>query len=256
MLTANELKYYSSLLKKKYRSLENKFIVEGKRFVDEGIKSDYNCEIIIHTSKFKLSGLNNYETLKSKNIRVEEIRSSEFKKISDTQTPQSIAAVFHKKENSVDNENRGLIVALEDISDPGNLGTIMRTCDWFGITRVLISSTSADIYNPKVLRSSMGSIFHINAFCPEDFYRELDTFKSADYSIVCADLNGTNIYDYSQKDKTVIVFCSEAHGPGSRLRAMIDERVTVPKLGKAESLNVASASAVILSQLTRNLSVD
>lgn len=252
MLTSNELKYYSSLLKKKYRSMENKFIVEGKRFVDEGIKSDYECELIIHTSKFNLAGLSNYEIVRSKNIRVEQIKTSEFKKLSDTKTPQNIAAVFHRKKYSADYKNRTLIVALENISDPGNLGTILRTCDWFGISHIIISGTSADLYNPKVLRSSMGSIFHVNAVCPDDFYGELSAFKADGYSIVCADLNGTDIYNYTPAGKAIIVFCSEAHGPSDSLRKLIDERVTIPRLGDAESLNVASASAIILSQLTRS----
>jgi TrmH family RNA methyltransferase len=251
MLTANELKYYSSLLKKKCRSIENKFIVEGKRFVDEGLKSEHNCEVIIHTSKFKLSGLNNYDIIRLKDIRVEQVKSSEFKKLSDTKTPQNIVAVFHKKKYSAENKINRLIVALENISDPGNLGTILRTCDWFGISHIIISGTSADLYNPKVLRSSMGSIFHVNALCPDDFYRELSELKAAGYAIVCADLGGTNIYNYSPGKKTAIVFCSEASGPSDNLRSLAVERVTIPKLGEAESLNVASASAVILSQLTK-----
>ena len=252
MLTANELKYYSSLLKKKYRSAENKFIVEGKRFVDEGIKGDYDCELIIHTSKFDLSELSNYDIARSKKIRIEQIKTSEFRKLSDTKTPQNIAAVFHRKKYSTDYKNQALVVALENISDPGNLGTIMRTCDWFGISHIIISGTSADLYNPKVLRSSMGSVFHVNAVCPDDFYGELSACKAAGYSIVCADLKGTNIYNYTPAGKVIIVFCSEAHGPGDNLRKLIDERVTIPRLGNAESLNVASASAVIISQLTQN----
>ena len=252
MLTLNELKYYSSLLKKKCRSLENKFIVEGKRFVDEGIKSDFNCELIIHTAKFNISGLSNYNLISSKGIRVEQLKSSEFKKLSDTKSPQNIAAIFQKKKSRENNYKDTLSVALENISDPGNLGTIIRTCDWFGISNVIISETSADLYNPKVLRSSMGSIFHVNAVYPDDFYQELIDFRSGDYKIICADLNGENIYNYSPgKTKILIVFCSEAHGPSSKLREIIDERITIPKLGDAESLNVASASAVILAQLTQ-----
>jgi len=253
MLTLNELKYYSSLQKKKFRSLENKFIVEGKRFVDEGIKSDYKCELIVHTSKFNISGLSNYNLIGSKNIRVEQLKSSDFKKLSDTKSPQNIAAIFHKKKTGENDYSDNLLVALEDISDPGNLGTILRTCDWFGISNVIISGTSADLYNPKVLRSSMGSIFHINAACPENFYQELIKVRSGDYKILCADLNGENIYDYSTgENKILVVFCSEAHGPSSKLSEIIDGRITIPKLGDAESLNVASASAVILAQLTKN----
>ena len=250
MLTANELKYYSSLLKKKYRSIENKFIVEGKRFVDEGIASDYDCEIIVHTSKFNLSGLSNFNLVGSKSIRVEQIRSSEFKKLSDTKNPQNIAAVFNKKKNLKSDTKYPLIIALENISDPGNLGTILRTCDWFGISRAIISSSSADLYNSKVLRSSMGSIFHIDAVCPDDFYSELTACKANGYKIVCADLKGENIYDYKPEENVIVVFCSEAHGPSSMLQNITDERITIPKSGNAESLNVASASAVILSQFS------
>lgn len=257
MLNLNELKYYSSLLKKKYRSLENKFIIEGKRFVDEGIKSDYKCELIVHTSKFNISGLSNYNLISSKGIRVEQLKSSEFKKLSDTKSPQNIAAVFLKKISGGDAYNDNLLVALENISDPGNLGTILRTCDWFGISDVIISETSADLYNPKVLRSSMGSIFHVNTVYPDNFYQELLAVRSGDHTILCADLNGENIYNYNpEKTKILVVFCSEAHGPSSKLREIIDGRITIPKLGGAESLNVASASAVILSQLTQKSQID
>jgi TrmH family RNA methyltransferase len=253
MLTVNELKYYSSLLNKKFRSIENKFVVEGKRFVDEGINSDYSCEIILHTAKFNLSGLSNYNLMKSKGIRVEQIKTSEFKKLSDTKNPQSIAAVFRKKNNLDIDKNHKIIIALENISDPGNLGTILRTCDWFGISHVIISSSSADLYNSKVLRSSMGSIFHVNAVCPENFYRELSTIKSKGYSIIGADLTGESIYNFQPEENVIVVFCSEAHGPSSMLQELLDGRITIPKVGDAESLNVASASAVILSQLTHNV---
>ncbi|MFC2082399.1 TrmH family RNA methyltransferase [Bacteroidota bacterium] len=245
MLTKNELKYYSSLLQKKYRNSEKKFIVEGERIVKEGLNSNFTCEIVILSTEYSAD----HDDLEFGGIRTEIIDNNYFVKLSDTKTPQGIIGVFNKFEKSVD-YNSNLIVALEDISDPGNLGTIIRTSDWFGVEQIFLSGDCTDLYSPKVLRSTMGSIFHIDVNEDEQFYESLAEMKSKGYEIICADMNGEDIYQFKQEDKTVIIFCSEAYGPSQKLLSLIDRRVTIPKLGKAESLNVASAAAVIISKLT------
>ena len=110
-------------------------------------------------------------------------------------------------------ESENLIVALEDISDPGNVGTIIRTCHWFGVHRVIVSPNSVDLFNPKVIRSTMGSIFHMDVYESNDFYADLVNLKKEGRKFFCSDMNGKNIFSDRVKEKTVLIFSNEAHGP-------------------------------------------
>ncbi|KAA0238075.1 MAG: RNA methyltransferase [Chlorobiota bacterium] len=173
MISKNELQYYSSLLTKKHRKSEKKFIVEGKKSVSEGLNSSYNCEIIFITHKFADEDDDVISELSNVRTKIISLKQKEFEKISDTKTPQGIAAVFAKSELEFSPEllsNEKLIVMLDNISDPGNLGTILRTCDWFGVKNILLSDNIVDFTNPKVIRSSMGSVFHVNIFEKKCFY--------------------------------------------------------------------------------------
>ena len=144
-----------------------------------------------------------------------------------------------------------MIVALENISDPGNLGTIIRNCDWFGVNNILLSKECAEIYNQKVIRASMGSLFHLSIIEENDLINSLKDLKTKNYDIVTADLDGENLYKFKRGKDIAIVFCNEANGPSKELLKISNRKITIPQKGKAESLNVASASAVILSELTR-----
>ncbi len=167
MISKKELQYYSSLLNKKHRRTENKFIVEGKKSVLEGIRSNCECELILVTNNFSEENKETMAEIAKMKKKTEALKQKDFQKITDTNTPQGIAAVFIKpklffsQDSFVDNK---IIVMLDNISDPGNLGTIIRNCDWFGIKNILLSENIVDYTNPKVIRSSMGSIFHINVF--------------------------------------------------------------------------------------------
>jgi len=251
MLTKKELQYYASLNKKKFRESESQFIVEGKRIIEEGINSDLKPEIILFTDEFNSTNFSLIEKLKSLQIRLEKIEHTNFKKIADTKNPQGIAAVFHKKEikSALDCKNN-IIVALESISDPGNLGTILRTCAWFGVYDIILSSNTVDLYNPKVIRSSMGAIFNLQILQPTDFYSELIKLKNNGYSISFADVKGENIFNFKPKEKFVVTFCNEANGASKILTEICNLRISIPKLGNGESLNVAAAAAVIISQIT------
>ena len=251
MLTQNELKYYSALLQKKYRMQEHKFIIEGKKLVDEAIKSKYKCEIVITNESF--ADKNNLViTNLNEIIRTEIIPENNFKKLVDTKTTQGIVAVVSipSTPNQVE-ESENLIVALEDISDPGNVGTIIRTCNWFGVHRVIVSPNSVDLFNPKVIRSTMGSIFHMDVYESNDFYADLVNLKKEGRKVFCSDMNGKNIFSDRVKEKTVLILSNEAHGPTEAVLELSDEIVTIPKRGDAESLNVASAAAVMIAELTK-----
>jgi len=247
-MTQDEIKYFSSLLRKKYRTIEKKYLVEGKKIVEEGINSKYFCEKIFVSQKFYANSRSK-KLFKNKDFEV--INRSELLRLTDTVNPQGIIGVFRIHEiKKIEYIKSNIIVFLENISDPGNLGTIIRICDWFGIDTILSSDNTVDAYNPKVIRSSMGSIFHLDII--DDFKVDsLDILKNKGYKLVCSDLRGDNLYDFKIQDKIIVAFSNEATGPSEELLNKSDYKVTIPKIGKAESLNVASASAVILAELTK-----
>lgn len=253
MISNNELKYYASLLNKKYRKIEGKFLIEGKKIVEEAFDSNYDCEKVFITGKFEETNPELIKKIRSYKIPLEVLKSIDFKRISDTKAPQGIAAALNKKSTvfSSSRINDKILVYLENISDPGNLGTIIRNCDWFGITSILLSKESAEIYNPKVLRASMGSIFHLNIF--EDItLKEITHLKNSSYSFVCSDIEGKNVFDYKWNDKIILFLSNESEGPSQELLSITDYKITIPRKGKAESLNVASASAIMLAALTNS----
>jgi len=250
MITKNELKYFSSLLHKQYRKKENKFIVEGKRLVDEALASSYKCDLIICSTSFYESSPSFISNLK-KGIQVTIVEEKDFKKVSKTISPQGVAAVLEIPRTRRDELfNETLIVGLENISDPGNLGTIIRTCDWFGIKRVIISSNSAELYDPKVIRSTMGSIFHLDLLVVDDLCFTLVSLKQNGTQILCADINGENVFSYNDTERSILVLSNEAHGPTKELLDISDKKICIPRIGNAESLNVASAGAILIAQLT------
>lgn len=252
MLTVNELKYYASLLQKKYRTAEKKFLVEGRKLVEEGLNSAYECGIVILTAEFAGQNPGIINFIKRKSVRYEIIKARDFNKLCDTKTPQGIAAVFKMNNDafSSNHKNAGTIIALENISDPGNLGAIIRTCDWFGFDNIILSGDCADIYNPKVLRAAMGSVFHLDIKEEKDFYTKLKELKQKKFAVFCADIEGENIFKCRIENKKVIAFSNEANGPSEKLLNLTDKKITIPKMGKAESLNVASAAAIILADIS------
>ncbi len=253
MITKNELKYYSDLNLKKNRNEERKFIVEGPKLITEALVSNYECELILSSFKFFEDSPEffNHRYVKKNNIEL--IKQKELEKVCDTTTPQGIAGVFRFREaDEINNIVGSLIVALENVSDPGNMGTILRNCDWFGIRTVMLSENCAEVYNPKTIRASAGSLFHLNIIAVKNFYEEIKKVKDNGYKVLCTDIKGENIFKFGLPEKLVIALSSEAHGPTEKLLSISDHIVTIPKKGKAESLNVASASAVLLSELTRD----
>ena len=250
MISKNELKYFSGLLKKKFREKDKKFIAEGERIVEEGLRSNFKCEKIIVTHEFYEKKHNHLDELVTNQDILAIIKYQEFKKISDTINSQGIIAVFHipLKGTQPEQIKTNLVVCLENISDPGNVGTILRNCDWFGINEIILTKGCAEIYNPKTIRASMGAIFHLNIIDEKDT-NYLLSLKVKDYKFLTADLKGENIYNFKFPVKSVIAFANEASGPSPELLKISDSLITIPKYGDAESLNVASASAVILSHL-------
>ena len=251
MISQRELKYYSSLLIKKFRNKEKKFIVEGFKIVEEGLASNFSCETVFATHAFMESFPHLIEKIGHKSKRIIQLKSIEFQKISDTRSPQGIAAVFNisNPTQKLDERKEKVIVLIDNISDPGNLGTILRTCDWFGINTVLISNESVEFLNPKVIRASMGSIFHLNIY-ENISINDLATLKKNGYQIICSDLKGKDIFTFLIKNKSIITFSNESAGPSETIKNIADDFITIPQKGKAESLNVSTAAAIIISKIT------
>ena len=252
MPTKNELKYYSSLLQKKFRTTEKKFLAEGKRLVSEALESDFKIDAVFFTNDFFNSDKTLIEKAKERKIHTEIIKPAELKRLTDTKTPQGIVAVLNMPPNKTISAAK-FILALENISDPGNLGTLFRSAGWFGISDILLSSDSAEPFNPKVVRAGMGAIFNLNISIAKDFISELKDFKSKGYSILTADMKGKNVFDFQNDRKIILALANEAEGPSKELLSITDEKISIPLLGKGESLNVAVAGSIIMSVISNKL---
>ena len=250
----NEIvKNVRKLKEKKYRDLENAYIVEGIKMVKEAILEKASIkQIIICDDCEKTDSIPKelmYEIAKYDCLYV---TSKIFKYISEVQTPQGVLAVVEKNNRDEDiNYNEDIIVALDDIQDPGNLGTILRTLDSVGLTQILVSKGTADPYNPKVVRSSMGAIYRVKVIECEDLLETLKEVKRNKFKILVSSLKESNSIYNVKYNKKVLVIGNEANGVEERIMNIADEKIKIPMLGKTESLNAAVATGVILYEYVR-----
>lgn len=251
MLSKNLLKLIRSLELKKFRKETGLFIAEGEKLINDLLASEIKCEKLITVSRNKYSLPQQYET------EIIEVRDEELKKASFLRTPQGIIGIFKQKKTGWDNNiaNKELCLALDDIQDPGNLGTIIRIADWFGIEHIFCSIGTADIYNPKTVQATMGAIARINVH-----YLDLPQFiksQSANVPIFGAFLNGTNIYEHKLAPNGIIVMGNEGNGIGKECEKFINERIFIPNYPKgrntSESLNVSTATAIVCNEFRRRL---
>jgi len=244
MVSKKWQKLVKSLQYKKYRKEEGVFFVEGAKSVQELLASDYEIEIIFATSSF-LAREKNIPT----NTPVETATEQELVEIGTLQSNQDCLAVVRQKENSfISLESNEILVALDNIQDPGNMGTILRICDWYGIKKVVCSNQTVDLYNPKVINSSMGSFLRV-----QTYYTNLVEYLSQynQTNIYGALLEGENLHQ-SQLSKTGIVLMgNESSGISNELIPLVNRKITIPRFGGAESLNVAIATAVVLDNFMR-----
>ncbi|OOV19834.1 RNA methyltransferase [Flavobacterium sp. LM4] len=241
MISKNQIKLISGLHQKKQRFANQLFFAEGIKVIQELLQSNFELEHLFTTQ-------NDFETVAfSKRVSITE---QELKKISALSTPNTCLAVFKiPAENPI--IDSGLIVALDDIRDPGNLGTILRLCDWFGIQQIICSKETVDIYNPKVVQATMGSITRVNVN-----YVDLKSFiTNAKLPVFGTFMNGENIYQSVLPQNGIIIMGNEANGISAEIEKMVTSRLTIPRFGtlqKTESLNVATATAIVLSEFKRN----
>ena len=237
-ISKNQVKLLTSLSQKKYRLKHKLFIAEGVKVVSELLKSSFEVETLFCTNDF------NKDISDEKVVRISE---EDLKKISNLKTPNKVLGLFripHKKLS----ENKGLIIALDAINDPGNLGTIIRTADWFGIKNIVLSEGSVDPYGPKVVRSTMGSIFRTTIVEVPNVVTFLKN-RPKEYKLCGLDMGGTSITKATFTEQAVYLFGSESHGIRPELESMLDISYSIPGSGDAESLNVAMAAGILMSHL-------
>lgn len=238
MLSKNQIKLITSLKLKKYRNQYGFFVVEGVKTIKELLQSNFKLHYLYTVETFNIDATNE--------ILISEV---DLKKISFLKTPNKALALFEiPKPNPVDASK--LIVALDDVRDPGNLGTIIRLCDWFGVSDLVCSIETVDCYNPKVIQATMGSIARVNVVYT-DLVDFLNKSKAAKYG---AFMDGENVYGQKLSMAGILVLGNEANGISKAIGDLIDEKVSIPRFGsiqEAESLNVANAAAILLSEFKR-----
>jgi TrmH family RNA methyltransferase len=258
-LTKNKLKELRELTNKKHRDEQKKFIVEGVRLVEEAVNSDFQVLEAFYTKDLPdhPSGKPLLQSLKKKTSQLNEISTREMEIISETVTFQGIVAVVRQKKVSVEsmlskNNAASVLVAFDSVSDPGNLGSMVRTCDWFGVQGILIGRNSVELYNPKVLRATMGGIFHLPIVDGIDLLSTISNAKALGYKVYVTDIDGETHFDKVRYDhKSLIVFGNEAWGVSDQVKQLADVRLVIRRYGAAESLNVGVACGVVLSSLHR-----
>tara|TARA_R110002050_G_scaffold34196_1_gene86505 strand:- start:18562 stop:19293 length:732 start_codon:yes stop_codon:yes gene_type:complete len=241
-LSKNHIKLITSLQQKKYRQKHNLFIAEGVKVVNELLNSNFEVEQLFITGDFVIS---------SKTENSISISEAELKKISQLKTPNKVVGLFKIPERHPAKDT-GLIVALDAINDPGNLGTIIRLCDWFGVQKLICSTTTVDCYNQKVVQASMGSLTRV-----EIIYTDLvEYLKEIELPTFIADMDGENVYKSDLPKEAILVMGNEANGVSDEIKKLVESKISIPRFGniqETESLNVATATAILLSEFKRNV---
>ncbi len=250
MVTKNRIKYIRSLELKKKRKEENAFVAEGPKLVGE-LMGHFECLYIAATAEWTAE----YLCLIKEKCPVDVVTEDELHRISFLDTPQKVLAVFRQKENSFDVSvvKENLCIALDDVQNPGNFGTIVRLADWFGIEHVFCSRFSADIYNPKTVQATMGGMARVKVhYCD---LSELIKSLPSDIPVYGTFLNGHDIYSEHLEQHGLIVMGNEGRGVSAEVEALVTNRLYVPNYpaGRttSESLNVAIATAIVCSEFRR-----
>ena len=239
-ISKNQLKLITSLSQKKYRQKHNLFIAEGVKVLNELLNSTFEIETLFCTDDFDVA------ISEKKIIRISE---TELKKVSTLKSPNKALGIFKiPKEKAL--QNSGLTIALDAINDPGNLGTIIRLCDWFGITQLVCSKDTVDCYNQKVVQASMGSLTRVSIH-----YTDLENYiTKSNLDTFIADMDGENVYKTKLPKEGILIMGNEANGVSEEIKSLLQYKISIPRFGETqetESLNVATATAILLSEFKR-----
>jgi TrmH family RNA methyltransferase len=252
MISKNSIKLIKSLANKKNRIKENLFLVEGDKMVAEVLDSKFVVEKLYATNSFIIKN-----KLKIKNEKiVTEVSREDIGKVSLMKNPQNsiaLCALPAQKElpGKIDSD---LCIFLDEIQDPGNLGTIIRICDWFGIEHLFCSPETADLYNPKVIQSTMGSFCRVNVYYTA-FEPIIKLASKSEVTVLGTFLDGENIYTQKLPSRMLLVMGNEGNGISPKVEKMVEKRIKIPEFNKndrsAESLNVSVATAIICAEVKR-----
>lgn len=239
-LSKNQLKLITSLNQKKYRTAHQLFVAEGTKIVAEFLNSNFELEQLFCVDYASYKNLE----------KVTEISETELKKISTLVTPNNVLALFKIPSTTTTSIKSGLIVALDEINDPGNLGAIIRLCDWFGVDQLVCSTNTVDCFNQKVVQSAMGSLARVSIIYAdlEDYLQQSNLPKYA------AVMNGENVFKSKLPENSLLVMGNEANGIRESILKLITKTISIPRFGalkQTESLNVATATAILLSEFKR-----
>ncbi|WBV60847.1 RNA methyltransferase [Chryseobacterium camelliae] len=239
MLTAHTIKILQSLDKKKFRQKYNLFLVEGNKTIRELFNSNFKIKEIFSTDPQKLD---------CSTIPVTHVSENELKKISFLMNPKDSVAVCWLNGEQAEIEDKKIQLVLDGIQDPGNLGTIIRLADWFGIEQIVCSEDTVDFYNPKVVQATMGSFTRVNVV-----YTNLTEYLSATGNVnVGTDMVGESIYTFEKPENLNLILGNEGNGMRPETEKLLQKNITIPRFGKSqstESLNVSMAAGIILGQL-------
>jgi len=250
MISKNKIKQIHLLETKKGRKTEGLFIAEGPKVTGD-LLAIYEAQSIYATKEWLEKNIHTYKTVKE----IVEVSEDELRKISMLQHPQQVLALFsiEDKKPEINNLSKKLCIALDGVQDPGNLGTIIRVADWFGITDIFCSYDTADVYNPKVIQATMGSIARINVY-----YTDLKKIVNGlpnDFPVYGTSLDGQNIYEQVLSDKGLIIMGNEGNGISQPIMEKITNKLLIPNYPPeretADSLNVAIATAIVCSEFRR-----
>lgn len=239
-ISKNQLKLITSLSQKKYRQKHDLFIAEGVKVLNELLNSTIEIETLFCTDDFEAT------ISEEKVVRISE---TELKKVSTLKSPNKALGIFKiPKEKAV--QNSGLTIALDAINDPGNLGTIIRLCDWFGVTQLVCSKDTVDCYNQKVVQASMGSLTRVSIH-----YTDLENYiTKSNLDTFIADMDGENVYKTKLPKEGILIMGNEANGVSEEIKSLLQHKISIPRFGETqetESLNVATATAILLSEFKR-----
>jgi TrmH family RNA methyltransferase len=239
-ISKSQSKIITSLSQKKYRQKHKLFIAEGVKVVNELLNSSLEIDTLFAVDDFKTDISSDMIT---------RISEKDLQKISNLKTPNKVLGLFKIPDEKPLQKN-GLILALDDVNDPGNLGTIIRLCDWFGISQLLCSKETVHCYNQKVVQATMGSLTRVSVS-----YIDLETYLTAStLPTFIADMDGENVYKSQLPNEGILIMGNEANGVSDKIKVLIKNKISIPRFGETqetESLNVATATAILLSEFKR-----
>ena len=249
MISKNLIKHLNSLKLAKFRDMNNCFIAEGPKLAEEFLRSEFTIEKLICAQDWHDQFIN----IIDEKTELVIISENDLKKVSNLSTPNKVLAVIQKPDYklSMNNIDDDLVLILDDIRDPGNLGTIIRLADWYGMNNIYCSKETVDVFNPKVIQSTMGSFCRVKVNYL-DLTELLSELKDK-YKIFGSDMSGQNIYQQKLPEKSAIIIGNEANGISEEIFSLVDEKMMIPSFRKgAESLNASVATAILVSEYFRN----